>query len=343
MLLADELESTLTSRMLASPATRNPKRRRTVAFLCSAILVVLAAATTITLVLTHALIGGLTVLPDALDSGPKRDGGALNVLLLGVDGAAPEDSWSNRATGVRSDTAMLVHVPADRSSVQVISLMRDTWVEVPDHGEAKLNAAFSWGGARLAVSTVEELLAVQVDHVIVMDFAGLGKFADALGGVPVDSPKAFRSRNMPGFSYAAGMNVVQGDRAVAFVRERYAFEDADFQRVRNQASFVRGAVDRLHDLAADQDLQRFVAVVQQLSSTAAVDSGLGPISAARIGWSVRQVDGAAVSTATLPTNGTADRDGQSVVVQDIDGVKRLRAAIRDDAVDRFIDREGGGA
>lgn len=339
MRLADELESILSSRMAAF-AEKKPTRPRVIAISCAALLAVIAGTTIAALVLTHSLVGGLTVLPDVVDATAQPESGSLNVLLLGVDGAAPHDSWSNRSTGVRSDTAMLVHVPADRSSVQIVSLMRDTWVEVPGHGEAKLNAAFSWGGARLAVRTVEDLLAVQVDHVAVVDFDGLGEFADALGGVPVDSPKAFRSRNMPGFSYDAGANVVKGDRAVAFVRERYSFEDADYQRVRNQASFVRGAVDRLHEVATDRDLRKFVRVVQRLSSTAAVDAGLSPLAAARIGWSLRGVDGSAVSSITLPTAGSATRQGQSVVVQDDEGIARLTAAIRDDRVAEYIQREG---
>lgn len=341
MSLADELESTLKSRMEASPKSGKAGRRRRLAVLGSAVLLTFTVTTITALVLTHSVVGGFTVLPDVVDKTEKSEGGALNVLLLGVDGATPEDAWSARMTGVRSDTAMLVHVSADRSSIQIVSLLRDTWVDVPGHGEAKLNAAFSWGGARLAVRTVEQLLTVHVDHVAVIDFAGLGAFADALGGVPVESPKAFRSRNMPGFSYTAGPNTVKGDRAVAFVRERYSFENADFQRVRNQASFVRGAIDRLHDVTADGNVRSLVEVVKRLSSSVAVDAELTPVSAAEIGWSLRGVDANAVSNITLPTTGTGTRNGQSVVLEDAVGTAQLSAAIRDDDVAQFIEREGG--
>jgi LCP family protein required for cell wall assembly len=340
MSLADDLENTLASRMRSSAGPTRPRRRRTLTILGSGLLLVLAAVTVVAVFLTHSLVGDLTVLPGVVTAtGPAR-GAPVDVLLLGVDDTAPDDSWADGATGVRSDTVMLVHVPADRSSVQVISLLRDTCVDVPGHGEAKLNAAFSWGGAQLTVRTVEGLLGVEVDHVAVIDFSGLGAFADALGGVPVESPVAFDSRNMPGFSYTAGPNVVAGDRAVAFVRERYAFPDADFQRVRNQASFVRGAVTRLHEVATTQDLQTFAAVTRELSSTAAVDSELTALTAVEIGWSLRAVDGHAVTTATLPTAGTDTRDGQSVVMQDVDGIARLRDAIRQDDVAEFISDEG---
>jgi LCP family protein required for cell wall assembly len=339
--LADELESTLASRLQSTTKTSGPGRRRALVVLCSCLVLVIALVTVVALSLTRSLVGDLTVLPGVVSGADDSRSASLDVLLLGVDGSAPDDSWASGATGVRSDTVMLVHVPADRSSVQVISLMRDTWVDVPGHGEAKLNAAFSWGGARLTVETVEALLAVRIDHVAVVDFEGLGAFADALGGVPVESPVAFSSRNMPGFSYTAGRNVVEGDRALAFVRERYSFRDADFQRVRNQASFVRGAVDRLHEVATEKDLPTFAAVTRELSSTAAVDSELTAVSAVEIGWSLRSVSGQAVSTATLPTAGTDTRDGQSVVVQDPDGISRLRDALAADEVAAFIDREGG--
>jgi len=341
MSLADELESTLASRMPSPTKPSGSRRRRVLAVLCAGILLVVTVVTVVALVLTRSLVGDLTVLPGVVTDTGQARGASLNVLLLGVDGTPPEDSWASGATGVRSDTVMLVHVPADRSSVQVISLMRDTWVDVPGHGEAKLNAAFSWGGARLTVQTVEQLLAVRIDHVAVIDFEGLGALADALGGVPVESPVAFSSRNMPGFSFTAGQNVVEGDRALAFVRERYSFRDADFQRVRNQASFVRGAVDRLHDVATEKDLQAFTTITRELSSTAAVDSELTALSAVEIGWSLRGVSGQAVSTATHPTPRTHTRDGQSVVVQDVDGVARLRDAIGADDVAAFIEQEGG--
>jgi LCP family protein required for cell wall assembly len=340
MSLADDLENTLASRMRSSAGPTRPRRRRTLTILGSGLLLVLAAVTVVAVFLTHSLVGDLTVLPGVVTAtGPAR-GAPVDVLLLGVDDTAPDDSWADGATGVRSDTVMLVHVSADRSSVQVISLLRDTWVDVPGHGEAKLNAAFSWGGAQLTVRTVEGLLGVEVDHVAVIDFSGLGAFADALGGVPVESPVAFDSRNMPGFSYTAGPNVVAGDRAVAFVRERYAFPDADFQRVRNQASFVRGAVTRLHEVATTQDLQTFAAVDDSSRVTAAVDSELTALTAVEIGWSLRAVDGHAVTTATLPTASTDTRDGQSVVMQDVDGIARLRDAIRQDDVAEFISDEG---
>ena len=67
---------------------------------------------------------------------------------------------------------MLVHIPADRSRIYSISPMRDLWINIPDHGEAKINAALAYGGVPLVVQTVESLLQQRIDQVVSIDFVG---------------------------------------------------------------------------------------------------------------------------------------------------------------------------
>src|SRR5699024_5579729 len=96
---------------------------------------------------------------------------ATNILLLGTDagGGSGEDEDLPRVPGGgRSDTMMLVHIPEDHDSVQVISIPRDLWVEVPGFGMHKVNAGLSLGGEEgplLARATVEELLDTRIDHI----------------------------------------------------------------------------------------------------------------------------------------------------------------------------------
>jgi LCP family protein required for cell wall assembly len=73
----------------------------------------------------------------------------------------------------RADTIMLVHLPADRQRVYVISFPRDSWVRIPGHGKAKINAAFSFGGPPLLISTVERLTRARIEHFAIVDFAAL--------------------------------------------------------------------------------------------------------------------------------------------------------------------------
>jgi LCP family protein required for cell wall assembly len=266
-------------------------------------------------------------------------GGAENVLLIGSDTRGRlGDVASGRPTGERSDTLMLVHVAADGDEVQVVSLMRDLWVSIPGHGEGRINAAFSYGGVPLTIRTVEALLGARVDHVAVMDFAGFATMSTALGGVEVVSPRDFRSRNVPGYSFHRGVQTVSGERALAFVRERYAFPDADHQRVRNQQSFLHGVVARVVQRGELHDVRQLRAFLRATGRSLTVDPGLTLAESVRRGWHLRSVRTDDVAFATLPTAGTGtSRDGQSVVLPDPTAVHAVGAALRDDTLDDWLD------
>src|SRR5690606_9644788 len=116
---------------------------------------------------------------------------AVNTLLLGRDTRATreadEDSedFGTLPNGGRSDTMMLVHIPADRENVFVTSVMRDTWLDIPGVGTAKINRAFASGGVPKAVETLEGLFGVRINHVASVDFEGFKGLTDAVGGVTV--------------------------------------------------------------------------------------------------------------------------------------------------------------
>ncbi len=302
------------------------------------------------IVLPVALVGGYVLwlgssfddtverIPDAFpdETGrPPAVAGATNFLLIGSDSRSGlRDPLSGGATGERSDTLMLVHIPADRSGVVVVSLMRDLWVPIPGHGEAKLNAAYSWGGVPLTVQTVEGLLGARIDHVAVVDFGGFGDLATALGGVKVWSDQAFTSKNMPGYSFEKGENRLEGSAALAFVRERYSFPDADYQRVRNQQAFVRGMLQGFISTQTLSDPGRTQSAITTLARHVAVDKGLTASVAASLALSFRGLAPDAIHTLTLPTAGTGTSpDGQSIVRVDEARVEVLRKAlVADDVV-----------
>ena len=279
---------------------------------------------------------GRTVIADALPSGgrPAPAGGAVNVLLIGSDSRDPDRAADrDGAPGGRSDTLMLAHVPADRHDVTLVSVLRDTWVEVPGHGRAKVNAAYSWGGVPLTVQTVERFLDVRIDHVAEVDFAGFEDVTDALGGVTVESPRAFRSR---GHDFVAGPNRLDGEQALAFVRERYAFPDADRTRVRNQQAFLRGVFQQAVSAGTLTDPRRVRDFVTATSAHVAVDEGLDARTLVALGWSLRGVRGGDLHTVTVPTSGSGTSpDGQAyVTVSDADR-QALSAALRADDLDTW--------
>src|SRR5690606_2503774 len=140
-------------------------------------------------------------------------------------------------TGQRSDVMMLVHIPADRSGVYIMSFPRDLYVDIPGHGKDRINAALAFGGVPLTVTTVENYTGVPIDHVALIDFEGVKSLVDSLGGVEVDVPQDFESG---GHRFTEGTQHVDGEQALAFVRARKNFADGDFQRNRNQQSLLKG-------------------------------------------------------------------------------------------------------
>ncbi|WP_396599433.1 LCP family protein [Frigoribacterium sp. R86507] len=270
--------------------------------------------------------------PDEADRPAAVDDGALDVLLLG------SDTRQAGASG-RSDSMMLVHLPADRRDVYVMSIMRDTWVDVPGHGMAKINAAYSWGGVPLTVQTVEQLLQTRIDHVAEVDFTGFEGMTDALGGVDVVSERAFRAG---GHDFVAGPNHLDGEQALDFVRERKSFAEADHQRVRNQQAFVRGLVDGLLDRRTLTDPAAVSSFVAATADHVAVDPGLTPTRMAGIAWSARELRPSGLHAFTMATaGGGTSADGQSYVAFDVDRLYALRQALHDDTVGDYLDQTRG--
>lgn len=279
---------------------------------------------------------GRTVIADAIPTGerPAPSGAAVNVLLIGSDSRdSARGADRDGAGGGRSDTLMLAHVPADRHDVTLVSILRDTWVEVPGHGRAKINAAYSWGGVPLTVQTVEQFLDVRVDHVAEIDFAGFEDMTDALGGVTVQSPRAFRSR---GHDFTAGANRLDGAQALAFVRERYSFPDADRTRVRNQQAFVRGVFQQALSAGTLTNPTRVSDFVAATSAHLSVDAGLDARRLVDLVWSLRGIGGQDLHTVTMPTSGSGTSpDGQAYVTVSEADRQALSAALRTDDLDTW--------
>lgn len=321
-------------------AVRPHRRRRPLLTALVATVGALTAVATVLAVVASVFVGGLaqrydagrSVLHDPFPTGdrPSDPGGALDVLLIGSDSRARLDPGHDRTTGGRSDTLMVAHVSGDRRHVSLVSILRDSWVDVPGHGTAKINAAYSWGGVPLTVRTVEQLLDVRIDHVAEIDLAGFAGMTDALGGVTVQSPEAF---DAGGHHFVAGANELDGAAALAFVRERHSFADADHTRVRNQQAFVRGLVDRLtsRDTLTDPGaVQRFVSSTSEYLT---VDPGLTSSTLAGLGWSLRGLRPGDLDTFTLPTaGGGTSPDGQSYVRVDEAQLAELAIALRSDDV-----------
>ena len=318
------------------PAAR--RRRRPVRTVFMVLLVLLL---TVALVaggylwsLARSFDSGTTTIENALpDNSPPKDpraGTSQNILLIGTD---ERDPGSEAA---RSDTMMLVHLPGDRSTAYVMSIMRDTWTDIPGYGEQKINAAMALGGVPLVVETVQTMFDAPIDHVAIVDFEGFKGLTDALGGVDVNNPVPFSSSISDDY-FPAGVVSLDGDSALNYVRERYAFTDGDYQRVRNQQAFVSGLVSSALSRETLLNPVKISRSVSEISPYLSVDEGLDAAAAGQLAFSLRNVRGGNIEMFTLPTLGVGtSSDGQSIVVKDAAAIAEIAEALDTDAMGEYL-------
>jgi LCP family protein required for cell wall assembly len=262
-------------------------------------------------------------------------GKALNILLVGTDtrGGASTGSGNDAdfeaQRGNRTDTMMIMHIPSDRSAVQAVSLPRDSWVPIPGHGKAKINAAFSWGGPKLLVATVENLTHIRIDHYVAIDFDGFKAMVDALGGVDVTLAEATHdpAQNV---SFAKGVNHLDGKRALQFVRQRHGLVRGDFDRVVHQQQLLAAIAAKVMDRGVLQHPLQTKALLEAMTRTMTVDDGFSFTDMMSLGTSLKGLGTGDLEFRTVPTTGTGWREKQSVVLLDTARDAQLFKAIRSD-------------
>ncbi|MFF3122857.1 LCP family protein [Streptomyces sp. NPDC057908] len=182
-----------------------------------------------------------------------KSGDGTNYLIVGSDsreGMTAEDKkklHTGSAEGKRTDSMMILHDGSNGPTL--VSLPRDSNVEIPsykgsDSGKlypargrfTKLNAAYAEDGPELLVRTVEFNTGLHIDHYVEIGFGGFAKIVDAIGGVELDIPKAFKDK-YSGADFQAGKQTLDGQQALAFVRTRHAFT-SDLDRTKNQQKFL---------------------------------------------------------------------------------------------------------
>jgi LCP family protein required for cell wall assembly len=135
-----------------------------------------------------------------------------------------------------SDSLMLLHMGTGRPVL--ISIPRDSYVSIPGYGENKINAALAFGGPTLLVKTVESVTGLRIDHYMGIGFGGLVSVVNTVGGVRICLPTAI-SDSYSGVNLSAGCHNLNGDQALAFVRDRHSFSTSDLQRIQDQRAFLK--------------------------------------------------------------------------------------------------------
>ncbi len=255
----------------------------------------------------------------------------LNLLVLGTDSrisAGDPSSWVQGAQ--RTDVMMLVHLPADRSSVQVMSIPRDSWVAIPGHGDAKINAAYSWGGPTLMIQTVEQLTGVRIDHIALTDFNSFVGITDALGGVQITLQTALHRGDV---ALPPGEYLMTGEQALAYVRERYSLRRGDFDRVQRQQAWMRAILVRVRT----EDVLNRPALaydfLDAVSRSITVDDAFTRAAMQDLLLQIKDIPSGHVTFMTVPVSGTGtSADGQSIVLLDRPAFDELMTAVREDRV-----------
>lgn len=270
---------------------------------------------------------------------------SLNILLLGSDtrGEGQDTAENKGEDGARSDTIMLVHVSADRKKMYVMSVVRDLWVDIPGHGERKINAAYSLGKYPLVVSTFETLFGVPIDHVVSIDFEGFKGLTNALGGVTVKNPIAFCSGQVNPSCFEKGTIELKDTAALRYVRERKAFDNGDFQRVQNQQRFLRAVARKLLNQATLNNPITVANIVNEVSPYLSVDSSLDAQTAGSLLLQLKDIKLDDVKMFTLPTGPAATGPGgASIIEQDTAAMTAISEALKKDDVQSFLDDPNHG-
>jgi LCP family protein required for cell wall assembly len=228
--------------------------------------------------------------------------GPVNILVAGVDnrGGLTRRQEIRLHVGhtisANSDTLMLVHIPADHASAQVVSLPRDSWVNIPGYGLNKINAAFGLGGARLMVATVERATGMAVNDYVEISFLGFVKVINALGGVNICLPYGIDDP-ASGLHMTAGKHHVDGVTALKFARDRHSFALSDLARIRDQQQLLSSLFAEATQAGIIADPARLQRFLSSVTAAVKVDRGFDLV---RLAQELRGIRPSAVTFTTVP-------------------------------------------
>ena len=335
-----------TSARSAGSALRRPGRGWRIALLSVlAIFLVLTLATGgLALWVRHSIASGIEFIADPFAGIPARapqqkvaagEEPAVNILVLGTDSrtsASDPSQWKEGAQ--RTDAIMIVQVSGDRKTVSVMSIPRDSWVEIPGHGQGKINAAYSYGGPSLTIHTVENLTGIHIDHFAVANFESFVALTDEIGGVRVNLKTPQR---LAGKELGAGAQVLDGQQALAYTRERSSLPNGDFDRVKRQQTWMRSIVSRVLTNGTLSSPTALYSFLKTASRTVAVDESFTLNQMQSLALETRHLHSNDIAFMTVPTAGTGtSADGQSIVTLDADADTPLFKAFAEDRVSAYL-------
>ena len=292
---------------------------------------------------------------------PNAQFGDENFLIVGTDtriganadmGAGSIDD----AAGARSDTVMLVNIPANRERVVAVSFPRDLEIEPmlcepwdpqtreygpimdeesPMYGmdevytEYKLNSAFAVGGPKCLVKVIQKLSGLHVNRFMAVDFAGFSKMVDALGGIEVCTTEPLEDGVLGTVLANPGRQVVDGHTALNYVRARHVTTEVngDYGRIKRQQLFLSSLLRSLISSDTFFSLSKLNNVVNMFINDSYVDN-MDTKDLVELGQSIQGVSAGRITFVTVPTVGYADEWGNEV--PRTDDMRALFSAIIND-------------
>ena len=280
------------------------------------------------------------------------EGRAVNLLILGTDSRAGNNNvdgsqGSEDVASARSDTALVMHISADRKRVDAVSIPRDTLVDIPEcktlDGEktessedTPFNSAFAKGagdsddkkavasGATCTWKTVETLTHVRIDDFVVVDFAGLSKVVDSLGGVHVQVDEAIDDTEYTGFKLDEGCQKLDGQNALQYARVRHGVSDgSDLSRITRQQNLMRAMASKALSSSLLTQSGFLTSTLETLTTSERIGQ-IGNLSG--LAYSIQGVGVDKINFVTMP-NQPADNPNQVVPAE---GAKKVWKALEDD-------------
>lgn len=307
------------------PAARDAelkRRRRRVVIAAIVVVLVAMLAWPIGLLMWA---GGKVQHVDALSGAANTPG--TTYLLAGSDSRADGTIGDDGTKGARTDTIMLLQVP-ESGPAALISLPRDSYVDIPGKGKNKLNAAFAWGGPTLLVATVEKLTGMTVDRYVEIGFGGIEHVVDAVGGVELCLDYDVADANS-GLNWTAGCHVSDGPTALAFARMRYSDPKGDIGRAERQQQLIGAITHKVESPSLLFQPGKQVSLITAGTGALAVSTGTGITDLGHLALDFRKATGPSGITGTPPIKNLDYRPGKvgSTVQLDPDATPAFFAAI----------------
>ena len=237
----------------------------------------------------------------------------INILCLGLD-----ENWTDQnimyTTNTRSDTILVASLSLTDKKINVLSIPRDSYVEIPGYGHDKINAAHAIGGMPLAKNTVETFLDIPIDYTVLLKVRATKHVVDAIGGVDVTVEKQMDYDDNWGHLHIhlkPGYQRLFGEGALGFSRFRRD-ELGDFGRMERQQQLLKAIAQRMQDPRVWKKLGEVVKIIKQNATTDLATTQL--IALANL---YHDIDPSTINAATLEGDATII-GGMSVVIQNDD-------------------------